>query len=165
MGPAFHDHFSEVAARYANFRPHYPADLFDYLATLVSRDSLVWDCAAGSGQATVDLAARFERVIATDGAPNRSLLLQDSTTSNIVSPWRSKAGFRTSPLALLLSRKRCIGLIESAFSPKRNACWNRAGSWLYGFTRPIVCKATRLIPWFRISIRMWWALIGHLSAE
>jgi len=68
MGPAFHDHFSEVAARYANFRHHYPADLFDYLATLVSRDSLVWDCAAGSGQATVDLAARFERVIATDAS-------------------------------------------------------------------------------------------------
>src|ERR1043166_2031069 len=68
MGPAFHDHFSEVSARYANFRPRYPADLFDYLATLVSRDSLVWDCAAGSGQATVDLAARFERVIATDAS-------------------------------------------------------------------------------------------------
>jgi len=65
---AFHDHFSGVANRYADFRPHYPAALFDYLATLVPADSLVWDCAAGNGQATVDLAERFFQVIATDGS-------------------------------------------------------------------------------------------------
>jgi ubiquinone/menaquinone biosynthesis C-methylase UbiE len=68
MSAGFHDHFSTVAKRYADFRPHYPAELFDYLATLVPRDSLVWDCAAGSGQATSDLAARFDRVIATDAS-------------------------------------------------------------------------------------------------
>src|SRR2546425_12438037 len=68
MGERFHDHFSSVATRYADFRPHYPAALFDYLATLVPRDSLVWDCAAGNGQAAVDLAARFDRVIATDAS-------------------------------------------------------------------------------------------------
>ena len=64
----FEDHFSTIAARYADFRPVYPAALFDYLATLVPRNSLVWDCAAGTGQATLDLAARFERVIATDAS-------------------------------------------------------------------------------------------------
>ena len=68
MGGTFQDHFSSVASRYADFRPHYPSVLFDYLATLVPRQSLVWDCAAGSGQATIDLAARFEKVIATDGS-------------------------------------------------------------------------------------------------
>lgn len=68
MKPAFHDHFSTIATRYADFRPHYPAALFDYLATLVPRESLVWDCAAGNGQATVDLATRFARVVATDAS-------------------------------------------------------------------------------------------------
>jgi len=68
MNATFQDHFSSVASRYADFRPHYPAALFDYLATLAPRDALVWDCAAGSGQATVDLAARFDKVIATDGS-------------------------------------------------------------------------------------------------
>ena len=68
MSQPFHDHFSEVAKRYADFRPHYPAALFDYLATLVPRASLVWDCACGNGQATVDLAECFERVIATDAS-------------------------------------------------------------------------------------------------
>jgi SAM-dependent methyltransferase len=64
----FHDHFSSFSGRYADFRPNYPAALFDYLAALVGRTSLVWDCAAGNGQATVDLARRFDRVIATDAS-------------------------------------------------------------------------------------------------
>ncbi len=68
MNPTFHDHFSGFASRYADFRPHYPAELFDYLATLVPRHSLVWDCAAGNGQATYDLAERFDKVIATDAS-------------------------------------------------------------------------------------------------
>jgi ubiquinone/menaquinone biosynthesis C-methylase UbiE len=42
--------------------------LFDYLTTLAPRDSVVWDCAAGSGQATIDLGQRFEKVIATDAS-------------------------------------------------------------------------------------------------
>lgn len=68
MSQAFHDHFSGVANRYADFRPHYPAALFDYLATLVPRDATVWDCACGNGQASADLAARFAKVIATDAS-------------------------------------------------------------------------------------------------
>jgi ubiquinone/menaquinone biosynthesis C-methylase UbiE len=68
MSQAFHDHFSSVANRYADFRPHYPAALFDYLATLVSPGAAVWDCACGNGQATHDLAARFAKVIATDAS-------------------------------------------------------------------------------------------------
>lgn len=64
----FQDHFSSFAARYADFRPKYPAALFDYLATLAPRDALVWDCAAGNGQATVDIAERFDHVIGTDAS-------------------------------------------------------------------------------------------------
>lgn len=68
MSPPFHDHFSSVARSYAHFRPHYPACLFDYLVNLADKESVVWDCAAGSGQATIDLAARFRKVIATDAS-------------------------------------------------------------------------------------------------
>jgi SAM-dependent methyltransferase len=67
-GQAFPDHFSGVAARYADFRPHYPSALFEYLASIVPPDSTVWDCACGNGQATVDLAARFSKVFATDAS-------------------------------------------------------------------------------------------------
>jgi SAM-dependent methyltransferase len=68
MTESFRDHFSSMAGRYADFRPRYPAELFDYLATVAPRRGLVWDCACGSGQASVDLAERFERVIATDAS-------------------------------------------------------------------------------------------------
>ena len=60
------DHFSRLAPAYASCRPGYPEGLFDYLGGLVSRHDLAWDCAAGSGQATIPLARRFHRVIATD---------------------------------------------------------------------------------------------------
>lgn len=60
------DHFSRLAPAYASCRPGYPEEMFDYLAGLVSRHELAWDCAAGSGQATIPLASRFGRVIATD---------------------------------------------------------------------------------------------------
>jgi SAM-dependent methyltransferase len=60
------DHFSGVAANYAAFRPRYPRELFDYLAGLTQRRRLAWDCAAGTGQATIHLASRFEKVLATD---------------------------------------------------------------------------------------------------
>jgi len=64
----FNDHFSSRAARYAQYRPSYPAALFDHLASLAPSRRLAWDCACGSGQATIDLAQCFERVIATDAS-------------------------------------------------------------------------------------------------
>ena len=64
----FHDHFSSVAEQYASFRPRYPAALFDYLAALCPERRLAWDCACGSGQASVPLGDRFESVLATDAS-------------------------------------------------------------------------------------------------
>jgi ubiquinone/menaquinone biosynthesis C-methylase UbiE len=71
MSNSFSDHFSSFASRYADFRPHYPQALFDYLASLAPTNATVWDCAAGNGQASVDLARRFERIIATDASPQQ----------------------------------------------------------------------------------------------
>jgi SAM-dependent methyltransferase len=60
------DHFSRLAPAYASCRPRYPDELFTYLAALTPNRELAWDCAAGSGQATIPLARRFNRVVATD---------------------------------------------------------------------------------------------------
>ena len=69
MAPtSFKDHFSVVAANYAQYRPRYPRELFDYLRSIAPRASRVWDCACGSGQATLELAERFEAVAATDAS-------------------------------------------------------------------------------------------------
>ncbi len=62
----FKDHFSVAAVDYARYRPRYPSALFDWLAAQSPGHDLVWDAATGSGQAAVELAARFARVIATD---------------------------------------------------------------------------------------------------
>jgi SAM-dependent methyltransferase len=65
---SFPDHFSQLAARYAAYRPHYPPALVDALADLSPRQDIAWDIGCGSGQLSVALAARFARVIATDPA-------------------------------------------------------------------------------------------------
>ena len=64
----FADHFSRLAPAYASCRPRYPEELFGYLAGLLDRHELAWDCAAGSGQATIPLAQTFQRVLATDAS-------------------------------------------------------------------------------------------------
>lgn len=64
----FKDHFSSQAALYLRFRPHYPAALFAYLASIAPHRERVWDCATGSGQAAVAWAAHFGSVIATDAS-------------------------------------------------------------------------------------------------
>ena len=60
------DHFTPVAGQYASFRPGYPDELFDWLAGIAPQRAMAWDCGAGSGQATVALAARFQHVLGTD---------------------------------------------------------------------------------------------------
>lgn len=64
--PAFHDHFSAVAAQYAQARPEYPQALFDWIASVAASRELCWEAGCGSGQASRDLARVFERVHATD---------------------------------------------------------------------------------------------------
>jgi SAM-dependent methyltransferase len=64
----FKDHFSTRARAYAEVRPSYPAELFEFLASVCDEHSLAWDCATGNGQAALGLAEHFERVVATDAS-------------------------------------------------------------------------------------------------
>src|SRR5947199_10716337 len=64
----FKDHFSKQAANYANFRPRYPHEMFEYLGGVAPSPALAWGCATGNGQAAVGLAAVFDRVMATDAS-------------------------------------------------------------------------------------------------
>jgi len=66
--PVFKDHFSEGSAEYARYRPSYPVELFEWLASLCERRDKAWDCATGSGQVAVALAAHFAVVSATDAS-------------------------------------------------------------------------------------------------
>jgi ubiquinone/menaquinone biosynthesis C-methylase UbiE len=64
----FKDHFSKQAADYAKYRPPYPSELFECLDRVAPSRRLAWDCATGNGQAAVELAKMFDRVIATDAS-------------------------------------------------------------------------------------------------
>ena len=65
---SFKDHFSNLAHDYTKYRPHYPDELFDYLASLAATHDRAWDCGTGNGQAARGLARRFKEVIATDAS-------------------------------------------------------------------------------------------------
>lgn len=66
----FADHFSRDSAAYAKFRPVYPPELFQWLATLPARRATAWDCGTGTGQAAAMLTPYFSRVLASD--PSRA---------------------------------------------------------------------------------------------
>lgn len=60
------DNFSAHASVYAQYRPVYPAALYDFLYSLVPEKRAAWDCGCGNGQVARVLAEHFERVEATD---------------------------------------------------------------------------------------------------
>lgn len=60
------DLFSRQADVYAQYRPTYPDELFEYIVSFVAEKETAWDCATGNGQAAVKLASYFKKVIATD---------------------------------------------------------------------------------------------------
>ena len=64
----FEDHFSELASTYSKYRPTYPSQLFEYLASCCKEHEQAWDCGTGNGQAARSLAEYFDKVFATDAS-------------------------------------------------------------------------------------------------
>jgi ubiquinone/menaquinone biosynthesis C-methylase UbiE len=60
------DYFSSQAKVYAQFRPSYPDELYQFILHHVKGTSRAWDCATGNGQVARSLAKHFTRVDATD---------------------------------------------------------------------------------------------------
>ena len=60
------DLFSAHAADYAKYRPTYPVELMEYIASLAEKREAALDCATGNGQAAILLARFFDKVYATD---------------------------------------------------------------------------------------------------
>jgi SAM-dependent methyltransferase len=63
--------FGRIPTQYRAFRPGYPAELFEYLASACSNPVSALDCATGNGQAAVELAEHFERVAAFDSSADQ----------------------------------------------------------------------------------------------
>lgn len=64
----FKDHFSGHAKLYAQYRPTYPAAMFEWLCNYCSQRDFAWDCATGNGQVAVALSDFFKHVHATDAS-------------------------------------------------------------------------------------------------
>ncbi len=62
----FSDNFSNQASIYAQFRPSYPHELYDFLTSLTPQHHYAWDCGTGNGQSAIHLADYFDLVYATD---------------------------------------------------------------------------------------------------
>lgn len=60
------DNFSSSSALYAQFRPTYPDELYDFLLPLVASKTTAWDCGTGNGQVASVLAEYFDAVYETD---------------------------------------------------------------------------------------------------
>ena len=67
----FLDHFSVQAEDYSIYRPEYPPELFQWLASLCDETMLAWDCGTGNGQAAVALTQHFSYVIGTDASESQ----------------------------------------------------------------------------------------------
>lgn len=65
---SFKDHFSQQSADYSRYRPGYPRELIEWVASRAPERTLAIDCATGNGQAAVALAAHFAQVLAVDGS-------------------------------------------------------------------------------------------------
>ncbi|XP_038988855.1 putative methyltransferase DDB_G0268948 [Phoenix dactylifera] len=58
--------FRKQAKNYAEARPGYPAELFQFIASKTPNHDLAWDVGTGSGQAAVSLAKIYKSVVGSD---------------------------------------------------------------------------------------------------
>ncbi|KAL5546510.1 hypothetical protein UlMin_006197 [Ulmus minor] len=63
--------FIKQAKQYAETRPDYPKELFEFIASKTPDHDLAWDVGTGSGQAAQSLAMIYKKVIATDTSPKQ----------------------------------------------------------------------------------------------
>lgn len=66
IGMSYHKLFDFQSENYAKSRPHYPKEIYAYVASVCNENSIAWDGACGNGQAAEGLVQYFERVEATD---------------------------------------------------------------------------------------------------
>src|SRR5262245_59094556 len=64
----FNDQFSHQSATYARYRPRYPRELMEWLASIAPQRGLAWDAGAANGQCAVGLSEFFDKVVATDAS-------------------------------------------------------------------------------------------------
>lgn len=134
---AFKDHFSGHASAYARYRPEYPNELYDYLATLTPRHAVALDCATGSGQAAVGLARHFDLVIATDGSVPQLRSAQAHPHVAYVGNLAEQPALRDRSVDLVAAAQAAHWFDHERFHPEMHRVLRPDGAlalWTYGLT-------------------------------
>src|SRR5215469_5740314 len=77
---SFEPRFGQAAKAYSEFRPEYPAEIFEHILALIppERRNCAMDLGAGTGKATAELAKHFARVIAVEPDPRMAEKLREA---------------------------------------------------------------------------------------
>lgn len=63
--------FNHRSDEYAQARPRYPLEFYDFLLSLTRNHHRLWDCACGNGQVAIDMVEYFDELHATDISKNQ----------------------------------------------------------------------------------------------
>lgn len=114
----FKDYFSKQSADYAEFRPHYPREMFEYLGSISPTRESAWDCATGNGQAAVELAEVFDRVIATDASETQIANAEQHGRIEYRVARAEESGLQTSSFDLAMVAQALHWLNHDQFYPE-----------------------------------------------
>lgn len=144
------DHFSAGAECYARHRPRYPAALFDRIAAGAPARRTAWDCGTGNGQAAVALAARFDRVVATDASVHQLGTARRTAAVHYVASTAEAAPLASSSVDLVTVAQAAHWFVLDAFYEEvRRVCQPGAllALWTYGLCR-VSPEVDERIAWF-----------------
>ncbi|MDT3677231.1 MAG: class I SAM-dependent methyltransferase [Burkholderiaceae bacterium] len=159
MASRFTDHFGSVASTYADSRPSYPQALFDWLAEQCARRELAWDCGAGSGQASVALASRFARVIATDASAKQIARAIPHARVEYRVAVAEQSGLDAGCVDLIVVAQALHWFDLGRFWPEVRRVARRGAvfaAWTYGPLHVEGNEVDALVQRFRAQIAPWW---------
>lgn len=154
----FKDHFSGHAADYARARPTYPDELIRFLAGLCDTRELALDCATGSGQVAVALAAHFERVVATDASPEQLAAAAPAERVDYREARAEHSGLDDESVDLHTCAQALHWFDIDAFFDEARRVLKPGGvlaAWCYGVCR-IDPACDRIVRGFYRSLDPWW---------
>lgn len=174
---SFSDHFSRVAAGYSEYRPGYPLQLFDTLAKIVGESELsgtpalphaanainarVWDCAAGTGQASIALGERFADVIATDASVSQVQQADSHSRVNYAVATAEHCPLPSQSVSLVTVAQALHWFNVDAFYREAKRVLTPGGTiavWCYGLLRVDAnSEVERAIDHFsEVTVGPWW---------
>ena len=92
--------------------------MFEYLGTIAPARRLAWDCATGNGQAAVELANVFDRVIATDASEGQIANAEPRERVEYRVAPAEKSGLETAKFDIVMVAQALHWLNHNQFYPE-----------------------------------------------